>query len=281
MMEQTEQNADFATVEKAIHWLTDHYTEQPSLDELASELGMDSFKLQKLFSRWAGVSPKKFVQYLTLEHAKDCLAASDSVMEASFDAGMSGPGRLHDLFVTIEAMTPGEWKRPNNKVEISYGWHSSPFGNCLIAATDRGVCGLAFELGAGRRATEENLFAPWKGASLGEDRGATAVYADRAFAAGGDVPVMLHGTSFQLKVWEALLKIPPSKLVSYDGLARAIGKAGSARAVAGAVARNPVSWLVPCHRVIRATGVISGYRWGSPRKRAMLAWEAASAEPML
>lgn len=280
-MNETRQKTDFATVEKAIALLTEHYTEQPSLDALADELGLNAFSLQKLFSRWAGVSRKKFVQYLTLEHAKDCLAASDSVMDAAYDAGLSGPGRLHDLFVTVEAMTPGEWKERGDGLTISYGWHSSPFGDCLIAATDRGVCGLAFELEAGPTATEDNLFGPWKGARLKENPIATAPHAERAFDGGGEVAVVLRGTPFQLKVWEALLRIPPARLMSYDGLAGAIGSPGAARAVAGAVARNPVSWLVPCHRVIRATGVISGYRWGAPRKRAMLAWEAAGAEGVL
>lgn len=277
MTNLADQNADFTTVERAINWLVDNYTEQPSLDALADVLGLNGFTLQKLFSRWAGVSPKNFIQYLTLEHAKEFLAASDSVMDAAHDAGLSGPGRLHDLFVTVEAMTPGEWKRPEGGLAISYGWHPSPFGDCLVAATNRGVCGLAFALEAGRAATEDNLFAPWDGAEITEGPEVTKAFAARAFGGGGTVPVVLRGTPFQLKVWEALLRIPPARLVSYDGLASAIGKPGSSRAVAGAVARNPVSWLVPCHRVIRATGVISGYRWGALRKRAMLAWEAAGA----
>lgn len=277
MTNLADQNADFTTVERAINWLVDNYTEQPSLDALADVLGLNGFTLQKLFSRWAGVSPKNFIQYLTLEHAKEFLAASDSVMDAAHDAGLSGPGRLHDLFVTVEAMTPGEWKCPEGGLAISYGWHPSPFGDCLVAATNRGVCGLAFALEAGRAATEDNLFAPWDGAEITEGSEVTKAFAARAFGGGGTVPVVLRGTPFQLKVWEALLRIPPARLVSYDGLASAIGKPGSSRAVAGAVARNPVSWLVPCHRVIRATGVISGYRWGALRKRAMLAWEAAGA----
>jgi AraC family transcriptional regulator, regulatory protein of adaptative response / methylated-DNA-[protein]-cysteine methyltransferase len=276
MMEtDIDQLKDFAVVEKAISWLVDNYTEQPALDDLAGYLDMSPFGLQRVFSRWAGVSPKKFVQYLTLEHAKECLSARESVMAAAYDAGLSGSGRLHDLFVTVESMTPGEWKQAARDMVIEYGWHASPFGDCLIAATNRGVCGLAFELPEGRVATEENLFAPWQGAKLVESAGATSTYANVAFGGSGEVPVVLKGTPFQLKIWQALLRIPPGKLVSYDGLGAAIGHIGSARAVAGAVAKNPVSWLIPCHRVIRQTGVISGYRWGPPRKRAILAWEAA------
>jgi len=278
MEQEIEKSEDFATIEKAIVWLADRYTEQPSLEELSGWLGMSPFALQKMFSRWAGVSPKKFVQYLTLAHAKECLAEKESVMTAAYDAGLSGPGRLHDLFVSVEAMTPGEWKQADQHLAVRYGWHPSPFGECLIAATDRGVCGLAFELTDGRLATEENLFAPWKDARIAEDPDVTRPFAQNAFGGGGEVPVVLRGTPFQLKVWEALLRIPLSKLVSYEGLATAIGQPGSARAVAGAVARNPVSWLVPCHRVIRQTGVISGYRWGPSRKRAILAWEASMGD---
>jgi AraC family transcriptional regulator of adaptative response/methylated-DNA-[protein]-cysteine methyltransferase len=273
----------YAAMAKAVRWLAEHYAEQPSLERLAAHLGMSPFALQKSFSRWVGVSPKKFVQHLTLGHAKASLAAEESVLDAAYDAGLSGPGRLHDLFVTVEGMTPGDWKQAARDLTIRTGWHASPFGDCLIAATERGVCGLAFELSAGRAATEANLFAPWAGARIVEDAAATAGYAAAAFGGGGSgekLPVVLRGTPFQLKVWEALLRIPPAKLMSYEGFAAAIGKPGSARAVAGAIGKNPVSWLVPCHRVIRGTGAISGYRWEPERKRAILAWEAAQISGM-
>ena len=277
MDQETEKPTDFAIIEKAIVWLADRWTEQPSSDDLADRLGISVFALQRIFNRWAGVSPDKFVHYLTLAHAGECLADQGKVMTVGCDEGLSSPGRLNDLSVSVEAMTHDEWKQGDEHLVIRYGWHPSPFGDCLLAATVRGVCGLAFELVNGRRATEENLFASWKDAHIVEKSDVTEPFAVSAFRGGGEVPVVLLGTPFQLEVWEALLRIPSSKLVSYEGLAMAIGKPGGARAVAGAVARNPVSWLIPCHRVIRQTGVISGYRWGPLRKRAILAWEASLA----
>ena len=269
----------YERIEHAIHWLADHYQEQPSLAEAAAETGLSEFHFQRLFSAWAGVSPKKFLQYLTLEHAKARLAASDSVLDAAYDAGLSGPSRLHDLFVTHEAVTPGEWKAMGKGLTLRYGWHESPFGDCLLVATDRGLCALGFVLPEGRAATEADLLAGWDQAHLAEDPGATAPYAARAFG-GGSAPLnlVLRGTPFQLKVWEALMRIPPGAVVSYERLAQHLGKPTAARAVAGAVALNPVSWVVPCHRVIRGTGIITGYRWGPDRKRTLLAWEAALAE---
>ncbi|MDB3954099.1 methylated-DNA--[protein]-cysteine S-methyltransferase [Alphaproteobacteria bacterium] len=275
MEQETEKTTDFAIIEKAIVWLADRWMEQPSLDDLADRLGISVFALQKIFKQWAGVSPEKFLHYLTLAHAKECLAEQEKVMIAGYDEGLPSPGRLNDLSVSVEAMTSGEWKQVDQHLVIRYGWHPSPFGDCLIAATDRGVCGLAFVLVNGRPATEENLFVSWKGARIVQNFDFTGPFAVSAFCGGGEVPVVLRGTPFQLKVWESLLHIPSSKLVSYEGLAMAIGKPGGARAVASAVARNPVSWLIPCHRVIRQTGVISGYRWGPSRKRAILAWEAS------
>ena len=271
---------NYRRIEQAIHWLTDHYQEQPSLTRLAEEVGLSEFHFQRLFSEWAGVSPKKFLQYLTLTHAKERLAACDSVLDAAYDAGLSGPARLHDLFVAHEAVTPGEWKAMGEGLTLRYGWHDSPFGDCLIVATERGVCGLGFALPEGRGATEEDLLSCWDQARVVADATATAPHARRAFGedAAGTLRLVLRGTPFQLKVWEALLRIPPGAVVSYEGLAAHLGRPGSARAVAGAVALNPVSWLVPCHRVIRGTGMITGYRWGPSRKRAMLAWEAAATE---
>lgn len=278
MTEITDQKT-YERIEQAIHWLADHYVEQPSLALAASEAGLSEYHFQRLFSRWVGVSPKKFLQYLTLSHAKERLAASDSVLDAAYDAGLSGPSRLHDLFITHEAMTPGEWKAMGTGLTLSYGWHDSPFGDCLLVATDRGLCGLAFVLNEGRRATEEDLLSRWGQATIVEDPAKTAAYAAAAFGTGGDkLHLVLRGTPFQTKVWEALLRIPPGAVVSYERLAKHLGKPHGARAVAGAVALNPVSWIVPCHRVIRSTGAITGYRWGPDRKRAMLGWEAAEAD---
>lgn len=275
---QTDQQT-YQRIEHAIHWLAEHYQDQPSLANAATEVGLSEYHFQRLFSAWAGVSPKKFLQYLTLTHAKARLAASDSVLDAAYDAGLSGPGRLHDLFVKHEAVTPGEWKAMGDGLTLRYGWHDSPFGDCLLVATDRGLCGLGFVLPEGRAATEADLLARWDQAQLIEDAMATEPYAARAFGAdGGSLNLVLRGTPFQLKVWEALMRIPSGAVVSYEKLAQHIGKPTAARAVAGAVALNPVSWIVPCHRVIRGTGIITGYRWGPDRKRALLAWEAAMNE---
>jgi len=279
MMTEITDQKTYERIEQAIHWLADHYVEQPSLALAASEAGLSEYHFQRLFSRWVGVSPKKFLQYLTLSHAKERLAASDSVLDAAYDAGLSGPSRLHDLFITHEAMTPGEWKAMGTGLTLYYGWHDSPFGDCLLVATDRGLCGLAFVLNEGRRATEQDLLSRWGQATVTEDPSKTEAYAAAAFGAGGDnLHLVLRGTPFQTKVWEALLRIPPGAVVSYERLAKHLGKPQGARAVAGAVALNPVSWIVPCHRVIRSTGAITGYRWGSDRKRVILGWEAAEAD---
>lgn len=279
MMTEITDQKTYERIEQAIHWLADHYVEQPSLALAASEAGLSEYHFQRLFSRWVGVSPKKFLQYLTLSHAKERLAASDSVLDASYDAGLSGPSRLHDLFITHEAMTPGEWKARGTGLALSYGWHDSPFGDCLLVATDRGLCGLAFVLNEGRRVTEEDLLSRWGQATIIEDPAKTEAYAAAAFGAGSDnLHLVLRGTPFQTKVWEALLRIPPGAVVSYERLAKHLGKPQGARAVAGAVALNPVSWIVPCHRVIRSTGAITGYRWGPDRKRVILGWEAAEAD---
>ena len=267
----------FALVGRLLNWLAEHYREQPGLDEIAGQAGLSTYHLQRLFTRYVGVSPKKYIQYLTLEHAKRALDESRTVLDAAFEAGLSGPGRLHDLFVTHEAVTPGEWKRRGAGVEVRYGWHDSPFGECLIAATPRGVCGLAFN-GTGDRATTlADLATSFGEAQLVEDPKLTTPYAIEAFG-GGNLHLVLRGTPFQLKVWEALMRIPPGAVLTYSDLAARIGVPGSARAVASAVGRNPVSWLIPCHRVIRHGGTISGYRWEQDTKRVILAWEAAQTE---
>lgn len=266
---------DYAVIAQVLGWLGEHWQDQPSLDEVARVAGYAPHHFQRLFTRFVGVSPKKFVQYLTLEHAKTNLRRSASVLDAAFAAGLSGPGRLHDLFVSHEGLTPGEWKAQAAGLELRYGWHDSPFGECLIVAAPRGVCGLAFRDGS-RAGTLADLARNFAGAGLIEDAGATAGHAAHAFG-GGELHLVLRGTPFQLKVWEALLRIPPGATVSYADLAARLGRPGAARAVAGAVAFNPVSWVIPCHRVLRGDGTVSGYRWSPARKRVLLAWEAAQA----
>lgn len=267
----------FALVGRLLTYLSKNYQGQPSLERIAGEAGMSAFHLQRLFTRYVGVSPKKYVQYLTLEHAKRALDESRSVLDVAFETGLSGAGRLHDLFVTHEAVTPGDWKRRGEGLELRYGWHDSPFGECLIVASPRGVCGLAFNGTGDRAETLDDLRGSLDAAELIEDPNATRMHADAAFGE-GDVHLVLRGTPFQFKVWEALMQIPEGTVLTYADLATRIGKPGSARAVAGAVARNPVSWLIPCHRVIRNGGTISGYRWHPDKKRLILAWEAARAE---
>lgn len=272
----------YARIERAIRFIEDNRLEQPSLDRVAAGVGMSAFHLQRVFTAWAGVSPKLFLRYLTLDHAREALMDTRPVLDAALDVGLSGPGRLHDLFVTLEAATPGEVGAGGRGLDIRYGRHDGPFGRFLVAATERGVCRIAFEQ-EGENPVEA-LADAWPNARLAEDEAHTWRIAGEALAHGidgGDSPIRLwaRGTNFQIKVWEALLRVPAGRLVSYGGLARAIGKPRASRAVGQAVGANPIAVLIPCHRAIRASGRFeTGYRWGSARKRALIAWEAARRE---
>ncbi len=277
---------DYIRIEAAIRHLEAHYRDQPGLGELATAAGLSPYHFQRLFTRWAGVSPRRFMRYLAVDHAKAMLEDAEPVLNAAFDAGLSGPGRLHDLFIGYEAVTPGEYKAMGAGVEIRYGLHEGPFGEFLLAATERGICALAFAGDDGLDAELAELHARWPRAAIREDSAYTASLAKAAFAATparGEAPVKLwlKGTNFQIKVWEALMRLPPGRLTSYGNIARAIGRPGAARAVGSALADNPVGWLIPCHRVIRASGRFeTDYRWGSARKRAMIAWEAARRDTL-
>jgi len=271
---------DYQRIEKAIQFLGANYRQQPSLDDIARSVKLSEFHFQRLFRRWAGISPKRFVQFLTLEHAKKILEDSRSVLDAAYDSGLSGPSRLHDLFVSVEAMTPGEFKAKGAGLKIDYGYHPSPFGECFLAVTGRGICGLGFVGEPGRTQALKDFKRRWPAATFYEDERRTQAYAGRIFASTkrrGAQPVKLYlmGTNFQIKVWEALLRIPPGSLVCYEDLARQIGNPSASRAVGSAVGRNPISFLIPCHRTIRKMGMMGGYHWGITRKKAMLAWEAA------
>ncbi|MDX1644073.1 MAG: methylated-DNA--[protein]-cysteine S-methyltransferase [Thermoanaerobaculia bacterium] len=276
---------DYERIREAIRYLERHAERQPDLAELAQHLGLSPSHCQRLFKRWAGVSPKRFLQFLTLEHAKRLLRASSSVLETSYEVGLSGPGRLHDLFVAVEAVTPGEYKEFGAGIEVRWGIHPAPFGDCLVAETERGVCHLSFgdgDLTENRRRLERD----WSRSTMVRDQEGTLPTARRIFdpeawkgEEPGDLRLLLKGTNFQLRVWRALLEVPPNRLVSYGDLAESLGRPNAARAVASAVGANPVSYLVPCHRVLRATGALGGYAWGTARKRAMIAWETARAEP--
>jgi len=274
------QSRDYARVERAISHLEENFRDQPELETISEAVGLSTAHFQRMFKRWAGISPKRFVQYLTLDHARQRLADSAAVLDASYDSGLSGPGRLHDLFVTYEAMTLGDYKREGDGIEIVYGVHPSPFGPCFIGQTERGVCALGFADDAASSTPLEDFKERWCNADFHEDHGQTAGTAARIFGAAGEkLALDLRGTNFQLKVWEVLLRIPPGAVVSYDALAGALDKPGAARAVGSAVAANPVSYLIPCHRVIRKSGRFHNYYWGPERKRAMLAWEAAHFAP--
>ncbi|MGI6209313.1 MAG: methylated-DNA--[protein]-cysteine S-methyltransferase [Anaerolineae bacterium] len=269
---------DYRLVEEAIGYLEANFRRQPSLAEVAAAVNLSEYHFQRLFRRWAGISPKRFLQFLTLEYAKDLLAESRALLEVSYETGLSGPGRLHDLFVTLEAVTPGEYRRQGQGLTIEYGVHPSPFGRCLLAATERGICALYFLNDSDPTPMLAELQQDWPEAQLRENAQSTKNLAEAAFT--GDTPLTLYvkGTNFQVQVWRALLRIPFGQVVSYEDVAEMIGHPTASRAVGGAVGANPVCYLIPCHRVIRKTGHFGYYGGGPLRKRAMLAWEAAVRE---
>jgi AraC family transcriptional regulator of adaptative response/methylated-DNA-[protein]-cysteine methyltransferase len=271
---------DYTVVEQALDFLEENYQRQPTLTEIAASVGYSEYHFQRLFSRWVGISPKRFIQFLTKEHARNMLEESRSLLEISYETGLSGPGRLHDLFVTCEAVTPGAYKRRGEGLKIAYGFHPSPFGECLLAVTDKGICWLAFIMEGGHEQALEGMRSHWGRASLEEDSTRTAPLVAQAFPLtieGPSKPLHLYlsGTNFQIKVWEALLRIPSGKVVTYQDLATYIGKPKASRAVGSAVGANPIPVLIPCHRVIRKMGVIGNYGGGPARKKAMLGWEMA------
>ncbi|HTA75943.1 MAG TPA: methylated-DNA--[protein]-cysteine S-methyltransferase [bacterium] len=268
--------SDYDRIEKTIHYLDKHFQEQPSLEKIAQSIHLSPFHFQRLFRKWAGVSPKQFIQYLTAQHAKQRLLESRSVLEASYDSGLSGPGRLHDLMVTVEAMTPGEVKVRGKGMKIEWGIHPTPFGNALIAVTARGICGLSFLENKNRKAALVQMRRRWLKAEWRENHESTLKMIRHIFekrSTKTNLKVLLAGTAFQIKVWEALLKIPTGLVQSYQDVAKTIRKPRASRAVGTAVGQNSVAYLIPCHRVIRETGILGEYRWGSSRKKAMLGWE--------
>ena len=255
--------------------------EQPSLEEVAAAIGLSPTHFQRVFSQWVGVSPKRYLQHLTLDHAKRLLDDRFTVLDATYESGLSAPSRLHDLFLRWEAMTPGEYARNGKDLTISWGWFDSPFGEVLAMGTDRGICGVAFAAEQGRDRTLADMRGRWPAAVFRADRGAVADWVAAAFGGGprgGEVALQLIGAPFQIKVWEALLAIPSGYVTTYTEIARRIGNAKAVRAVGTAVGRNPISWLIPCHRALRRDGELGGYHWGLPLKRAMLAYESAKSE---
>jgi len=269
---------DYERIARAIGYLRRHAGDQPDLAAAARHVNLSEHHFQRVFTRWAGVSPKRFVQYLTVEHAKSRLATAHGVLDLAGTVGLSGPGRLHDLFVTLEAMTPGEYKAGGAGLAIQYGAHETPFGRALVAMTARGICGLQFI--DDERAGIERLRRQWPVAELRRSPAATAPVAERLFGPLASRPnaalaLLVKGSNFQVKVWRALLELPFGSLATYGSIAARIGAPSAARAVGAAVGANPIAWLIPCHRVIRESGALGGYRWGMERKSAMLGWEAA------
>ena len=281
-MESTELSQHYQLIEQAIQYIEANVQRQPELDEIASAIGLSEYHFQRLFTRWAGISPKRFVQFLTKEHAKELLARSENLLDTTHQVGLSSLGRLHDLFVNTEAVTPGEFKSRGAGLTIRYGLHPTAFGECLIATTERGICHLSF-VQTSEGNTIDNLVADWKQAKIIEDYDTTAPLIARIFPDPESDTVFdqtdqrlklhLRGTNFQIKVWEALIHIPVGLVATYEQIAAQIGSPKAVRAVGTAVGHNPIAVLVPCHRVIRKAGEFGNYRYGSARKKALLARE--------
>jgi AraC family transcriptional regulator of adaptative response/methylated-DNA-[protein]-cysteine methyltransferase len=275
----TAASTDYDIVRRAIAHIRGNWRTQPEIEQIAEAAGVTPTELHHLFRRWAGLTPKAFVQALTLDSARELLRSSASILDASYEVGLSGPGRLHDLFVTHEAMSPGEWKTGAEGVTISYGFHPSPFGSALVMATERGLCGLAFADFGEEKAALIDMRSRWLKAKYVEDSARTAPIAQRIFDKEKwrpDQPlrVVLIGTDFEVRVWETLMRIPLGRATTYSTIAGTLGNPKASRAVGAAVGKNPISFVVPCHRVMGKSGDLTGYHWGLTRKCAMLGWEA-------
>ena len=270
---------DYAVVRRAVAFISEHWRIQPDIEAIAHACGVTPDELHHLFRRWAGLTPKEFVAAITLDHARKLLRDSASVLDATYAVGLSGPGRLHDLFVTHEAMSPGEWKAGGEGLTLAYGFHPSPFGDALVVATERGLAGLAFADPDEKKGALDDMQRRWPRAQFREDRPRTATFAHRIFdpklwQRDRPLRVVMIGTDFEVRVWETLLKIPMGRATTYSDIAAKIHAPKAARAVGAAVGKNPVAFVVPCHRVIGKSGDLTGYHWGLTRKRAMLGWEA-------
>jgi AraC family transcriptional regulator, regulatory protein of adaptative response / methylated-DNA-[protein]-cysteine methyltransferase len=278
-----DQDAGLGRMARAIRYLSENYATQPSLDAAAAAAGLSAFHFQREFTRAVGVSPKHFVAHLTLEHAKRALGTGESVLGAALDAGLSGPSRLHDLCLKIEAMTPGLYAKGGAGLSISYGFRDTLFGTALLMATERGLCGLSFADTGEEQAMLADMRARWPAANFVHSDAAIAGYAERIFVSQAkgprtQLPVQLFGTPWQIKVWQALVAIPPGTVTTYRAIAMKVCDARAARATGAAIGRNPISLLIPCHRVLASNGALTGYHWGVTRKRTLLAYEAALRE---
>ena len=275
---KTQEELNFDRIAKAISFIRDNFKAQPTLDEIAGEVSVSPYHFQRMFTEWAGVSPKKFMQYTSIEYAKSLLSGQQATLfDTAHETGLSGTGRLHDLFVNIEGMTPAEYKNGGENLHINYSYAESPFGYMLVAATPKGICHMAFINSEEEAAAQ--LKARFPNASYHQR--VDALQQEALFIFRKDwsrlhqIKLHLHGTPFQLKVWETLLKIPAGKLATYGTIADQLKKPGASRAVGTAIGSNPIAYLIPCHRVIRASGAMGGYRWGNSRKAAIIGWEAA------
>lgn len=282
MIHQTD-NLNFSRIEQAIRFLTENVTAQPDLDEVAAQVHLSPFHFQRLFTDWAGISPKRFLQFLTTDFLKNRLSNTANLLEATDLAGLSSPSRVHDLFVTLEAVTPNEYKTGGENVEIAYGFHETPFGKCFIALTERGICGLSFIQIDNELAIFNDFKKKWLNADFEKNEVKTALIINQIFNAPPSVlntpklHLLVKGTNFQVKVWEALLKIPTGSLSTYQTIAELAGSPNAVRAVGTAVGSNPIAYLIPCHRVIRKEGKIGEYHWGENRKKALIGFEMAKA----
>src|ERR1700741_3473084 len=272
--------SDYDIVRRAIGFISQEWRKQPEIESIAHAVGVTPTELHHLFRRWSGLTPKAFLQAITLDRARTLLRSSASVLDAAYEVGLSGPGRLHDLFVTHEAMSPGEWKSGGEGLSVAYGFHPSPFGSALVMTTERGLAGLAFADPGEEDAALDDMRGRWTKARYGEDKERTGAIARRIFdptlwRPERPLRVVLIGTDFEVRVWETLLGIPMGRATTYSDIAAKLGKPKASRAVGAAVGKNPVSFVVPCHRVMGKSGDVTGYYWGLTRKRAMLGWEAA------
>ena len=275
------QTHDYDLVKHTLAFISENWRDQPSLDTLADQAGLSPTHLQRLFTRWAGLSPKAFLQAVTLDHARGLLRDSASILDASYELGLSGPGRLHDLFVTHEGMSPGIYKAHGRGLNIQYGFHDCPFGRALILITSEGLAGLAFADHGKEKSALADMTSRWPEATYVENQQATASYAKRIFESERWKPdqplkIVFIGSDFEIRVWETILRIPFGKASTYSDIASHIGKPKAARAVGSAVGKNPISFVVPCHRVLEKSGGLGGYHWGLTRKRAILGWEAGA-----
>jgi AraC family transcriptional regulator of adaptative response/methylated-DNA-[protein]-cysteine methyltransferase len=273
--------ADYERVRRIIAYISERWREQPSLDAIAEHVGLSTTHVHHLFRRWAGLTPKAFLAAITLDNAKALLAQSASVLDATYEVGLSGPGRLHDLFVTHEAMTPGDYKVGAAGLTLRYGFHPSPFGEAVLVATERGLAGIGFVDDGDRAAALADMRRRWPKADYVEDESVTGPLAQRVFdptrwQAEQPLRVVLIGTDFEVRVWQTLLRIPLGRATTYSDIAARIGKPSACRAVGAAVGKNPISFVVPCHRVLGRSGALTGYHWGLTRKQAILGWEAGA-----